>query len=97
MKLSDKAYDIIKWLSLVFFNAVGVLYKTLAAVWNLPYGEEVLTTCAAVALFLGALIGVSTAQYNKEQAEADHYYVGAHTAQPVPDPDPQQHELPDEP
>lgn len=74
MKLSDKAYDIIKWLSLVFFNAVGVLYKTLAAVWNLPYGEEVLTTCAAIALFLGALIGVSTAQYNKDGGT----YAGAH-------------------
>ena len=34
----------------------GIVYKTLAAVWNLPYGEEVLTTCAAIALFLGALI-----------------------------------------
>ena len=74
MKLSDKAYDIIKWLSLVFFNAVGVLYKTLAAVWNLPYGEEVLTTCAAIALFLGALIGVSTAQYNKDGGT----YAGTH-------------------
>lgn len=86
MKLSDKAYDIIKWLSLVFFNAVGVLYKTLAAVWNLPYGEEVLTTCAAVALFLGALIGVSTAQYNKEQAAPDDVYTGAHVAEPSPMP-----------
>ena len=74
MKLSDTAYDIIKWLSLVFFNAVGVLYKTLAAVWNLPFGEEVLTTCAAIALFLGALIGVSTAQYNKDGGT----YAGAH-------------------
>lgn len=65
MQFSDRVYDILKWLSLVFFNAVGVLYKTLAAVWGLPYGEEVLTTCAAIALFIGALIGVSTAQYNK--------------------------------
>lgn len=68
MKLSNEAYDVLKWLSLVFFNAVGVLYKTLAAVWGLPYGEEVLTTCAAIALFIGALIGVSTAQYNKDKA-----------------------------
>lgn len=85
MKLSDTAYDIIKWLSLVFFNAVGVLYKTLAAVWNLPFGEEVLTTCAAIALFLGALIGVSTAQYNKDGG----VYSGAHEK-------PQEAEPPDE-
>ena len=69
MKLSDKVYDVLKWLSLIFFNAVGVLYKTLAAVWGLPYGEEIMTTCAAIALFLGALIGIPTAQYNKDKQD----------------------------
>ena len=63
MALPNKVYDVLKWLSLVCFNAIGVLYKTLAAVWNLPYGEEVMTTCAAIALFIGALIGISTAEY----------------------------------
>ena len=72
--LPDAVYDLLKWLSLVFFNAVGVLYKTLATIWNLPYGEEVLTTCAAVALFIGALIGVSTAQYNKLQGKHEPIY-----------------------
>ena len=69
MKLSDKTYDILKWLSLVVFNAVGVLYKTLAAVWRLPYGEEVMTTCAAIALFIGARSGVSTAEDRKAEAK----------------------------
>lgn len=65
MKFPDKVYDVLKWVSMVVLNAVGVLYKTLAAVWGLPYGEEVMTTCAALALFIGALIGVSTAEYRK--------------------------------
>ena len=65
MKFPDKVYDVLKWISMVVLNAVGVLYKTLAAVWGLPYGEEVMTTCAALALFIGALIGVSTAEYRK--------------------------------
>lgn len=69
MKLPDNVYDVLKWLSLIFFNAVGVLYKTLSAVWGLPYGEEIMTTCAAIALFIGALIGISTAQYNKDKNE----------------------------
>ena len=69
MKLPDSVYDVLKWLSLVVFNAVGVLYKTLAAVWNLPYGEQVMTTCAAIALFIGALIGVSTAEYRKSKED----------------------------
>ena len=69
MKLPDRVYDVLKWLALVFFDAVGVLYRTLSAVWGLPFGEEVLATCAAISLFLGALIGVSTAQYNKDKKE----------------------------
>lgn len=69
MKLPDKVYDVMKWLSLVFFDAIGILYKTLSGVWSWPYGEEVLTTCAAIGLFIGALIGVSTAQYNKLKTE----------------------------
>ena len=69
MKLPDKWYDVLKWLSLVVFNAVGVLYKTLAGVWGWPYGEEVVTTCAAIALFIGALIGVSTAEYRKAKVD----------------------------
>lgn len=73
MKLPDKVYDILKWLSLVFFNAVGVLYKTLAAIWGFQYGEEVLTTCAAIALFIGALIGISTAEYRKGLHEQPIY------------------------
>ena len=69
-KLKDSVYDVLKWLSLVVFNAIGVLYKTLAGVWGLPYGEEVMTTCAAVALFIGALIGVSTAEYRKAKGDS---------------------------
>lgn len=70
MKLPNKVYDVLKWLSLVFFNAIGVLYKTLASIWGFPYGEEVLTTCAAIALFIGALIGISTAEYRASLKES---------------------------
>lgn len=67
MKLSDKVYDVLKWVALVALNAIGVLYKTIATIWGLPYGDEVCNTCAAIALCLGVLLGVSTAQYYKEK------------------------------
>lgn len=67
MKLNDKVYDILKWLALIALNAIGVLYKTLATIWGWPFGEEILTTCAALALFIGTLIGISTAEYNKSK------------------------------
>ena len=68
MKLSNKTYDVLKWIALVALNAVGVCYKTLSLIWALPYGEEVMATCAALALCIGALIGVSTAQYRADKA-----------------------------
>lgn len=69
MKLSNKAYDILKWIALVALNAVGVFYKTAAEIWGLPYGEAVMETCAALALCIGALIGVSGATYHAERAK----------------------------
>ena len=67
MKLNDKVYDVLKWVALVALDAIGVCYKALAGVWGLPYGEEVLTSCASIALCLGTLLGVSTAQYYKDK------------------------------
>lgn len=63
--ISNKAYDILKWIALIALDALGVCYKTLAAIWGWPFGDEVLATCAAVSLCIGTLLGISTAQYNK--------------------------------
>lgn len=67
MMISNRAYDILKWVALIALDALGVCYKTLAAIWGWPYGEEILATCAALSLCIGALLGISTAQYNKAQ------------------------------
>lgn len=69
MKLSNKAYDILKWIALVALDAIGVCYKALSAIWRLPMGDEVLSTCAAISVLIGTLIGVSSAQYKKELSE----------------------------
>lgn len=69
MKMSNKAYDVLKWIALVFLDAAGVFYKTISTIWGLPLGDEVLATCAALSLLLGTLIGVSSAQYNKTTTE----------------------------
>lgn len=65
MKLSNRAYDILKWIALVALDAIGVCYKVLSAIWSLPMGDEVLSTCAAISVLIGTLIGVSSAQYKK--------------------------------
>lgn len=66
MEMSDKIYDILKWVALIFIPALGTLYFALSAIWGLPYGEQIVGTLTAVDTFLGALLGISTYQYNKE-------------------------------
>jgi len=66
MVMNDKLYDILKWIALVALPAVGTLYFALASIWGLPYGEQIVGTITAIDCFIGALIGVSTVQYNKK-------------------------------
>ena len=63
--LNDKIYDVLKWITLVALPALGTAYVALAAVWGFPYPEEVSKTVLAVCTLLGALLGISTAEYNK--------------------------------
>ena len=63
--LSNKAYDTLKWIAMYLLPALGTLYFALAGIWHFPYGEEVVGTITAVDTFLGVLLGISTAQYNK--------------------------------
>ena len=65
MKMSNKVYDILKWIALIALDAIGLFYSTLSGIWGLPFGDEILATCAALSLLIGALIGVSSAKYNK--------------------------------
>lgn len=63
--MSNKVYDILKWIAQILLPALGTLYFALAKIWNLPYSEEIVGTITAVDLFLGALLGISTIEYNK--------------------------------
>ena len=69
MMISNKFYDILKWVALVALDAVGIFYKTIATIWSLPLGDEILSTCAALSVLVGALIGISSANYNKNCGE----------------------------
>jgi len=65
MKLSNKLYDVLKFLAQYALPALGTLYFTLAQIWGFPYGKEIMGTILAVDTFLGVLLGLGTAQYNK--------------------------------
>lgn len=66
MKISNKTYDILKWLCLIFLPASSTLYWTLSSIWGWPYAEQVTGTIAAVTTFIGVIIGISTKTYYSE-------------------------------
>lgn len=65
--LSDKAYNILKWVALVLLPAIGALYFGLAGIWGFPYGEQIVGTITVIDTFLGVILGISTVQYNKKE------------------------------
>ena len=67
MKLNNRVYDILKWIALILLPALGTLYFALAGIWHLPYGEQIVGTITAIDTFLGALLGISTLNYNKNK------------------------------
>lgn len=65
MQLPDKVYDILKWLVLVVIPALTTFYAVCDKVFGWGYAETVTTISAALCTCIGAIVGVSTAQYNK--------------------------------
>ena len=66
MKLTNKTYDRLKWVAQYLLPALGTLYFTVSGIWGLPYGEQVVGTITAVDTFLGVMLGVSSAGYQKQ-------------------------------
>lgn len=63
MKLPDKLYDILKWIVLIAIPALTSAYVELAGTWGLPCPEQIMKTSIIVCALIGALLGISTAEY----------------------------------
>lgn len=63
--MSNRMYDILKYIAQIVLPALGTLYFALSTIWGLPYGEQVVGTITAIDAFMGALLGISTAQWKK--------------------------------
>lgn len=72
-KMSDKVYDVLKWIALILIPALGTLYFALAGIWGFPYAEAIVGTLTAVDTFLGAILGISTSMYKKNQNESNDF------------------------
>ena len=65
MKLNNKVYDVMKWIVMIVLPALSALYVGLGGIWGWPYIEQVAGSISCVTVFLGALLGISSASYNK--------------------------------
>lgn len=64
--MSNKIYDVLKWLALIALPALSTLVFALSNIWHFD-ATPVIGSIAAIETFIGSLIGVSTYQYNKSQ------------------------------
>lgn len=62
--MSNKTYDMLKWIAQILIPALGTLYFALAGIWGFPYGEQIVGTLTAIDTFLGIILGISSANYN---------------------------------
>lgn len=69
MKMSNKVYDVLKYVAQIVLPALATLYFSLASIWGFPYGEQVVGTITAVDTFLGVVLMLSNAQYKKAATE----------------------------
>lgn len=63
--MTNKVYDVLKYIAQIVLPAIGTLYFALAGIWGLPCGEQVVGTITAIDAFLGAILRISTVKYNK--------------------------------
>lgn len=67
--MSDRVYDILKYVAQIVLPAIGTLYFALAGIWGFPYGEQIVGTITAIDAFLGAILGISSASYREKMIE----------------------------
>ena len=69
--MSNKTYDILKWIAALVLPALATFVVTFTGIWNIPYGEAVGATITAVDAFLGAVLGVQSKKYANNQLVED--------------------------
>lgn len=64
--LNNKWYDVLKWVAIVALPALSTFIVVISKIWGwADMGSMIAQTITAVAVLLGALLGISHIQYNK--------------------------------
>lgn len=75
MRLNDKVYNWLKWISVILLPALAVLLSTVLPLYKVD-GETVkiiVITINSVGVFIGTLIGISQISIAQETAQEEFY------------------------
>lgn len=64
--MSNKVYDVLKWIALVFLPAFIVLVGVILNTLNIANANIIITILTAIDTFLGSILGISNINYNKK-------------------------------
>lgn len=65
--MSNKVYDVLKWIALVVLPALATFYVGLGQFWNIPYPSQISGTIMLVDTLLGTILGISSINYAKKE------------------------------
>ena len=69
MKLTNRLYNILKYVALIVLPALATLLLGLGELWGIDIMPKIAGTVTLLATFLGAILQVSTAKYWKEKSD----------------------------
>jgi hypothetical protein len=69
--MSNKSYDIVKDISLLWMPMIITFYGVISATWGIPYGEQILATLTGLNAALGAVVKYFKTKYDKKKADAE--------------------------
>lgn len=67
--MSNKVYDILKWIALTVLPALITFYGVIGTTLNIPYTQETITIATAFDTMLGTILGISSVNYAKKKGE----------------------------
>lgn len=73
--MTNRLYDVLKFLAQIVLPALGTLYFTLGEIWGLPAVTEVVRSIVALDTFLGVVLHLSASAYNRSDAKYDGDFV----------------------
>ena len=64
--MNNKLYDVLKWVAILLLPALATLVAVIGNIWNIPVCDPISQTITALGVFLGAILGISSIQYKKD-------------------------------